>query len=125
VPFLASSETASSCCSAQLQIAASWRADGEEEGREGLGKATVLLGAGSKPKAAAVGRCADRAPLLWVCRGVLKALWSSRAGLKGRRRRERGRSCVPALLDRSCQGRERAWRRAGCFEHGWVIPLLW
>ena len=38
VPFLASSEAASSCCSGQLQIMPSWQVNGEEEGREGFGK---------------------------------------------------------------------------------------
>lgn len=38
MPFLASSEAASSCCSGQLQIAPSWQVNEEEEGREGFGE---------------------------------------------------------------------------------------
>lgn len=43
VPFLASSEAASSCCSGQLQTVLSWQVNGEEEGREGFGKSKCAV----------------------------------------------------------------------------------
>ena len=43
VPFLASSEAASSCCSGQLQIVPSWQVNGEEAGREGFRKGECVV----------------------------------------------------------------------------------